>query len=94
MIASIVRTVQPGAQCSHPVGRFEVTFLAAYRPCLHSSITSHDARLSMRGRTWDETLREAESLCETFARCCFVDGVRYTVEVVEDESADRAPLAA
>ncbi len=93
MIASIVRTVQPGAVCSHPVGRFEVYFLAAYRPCLHSHLTSHDVRLSMRGRTWEETTQQANQLCETFQRCCFVDGVRYSVEIVDDESPDRAPLA-
>ncbi len=93
MIASIVRTVTPGALCSHPTGRFEVEFLAAYRPCLHSTIDSHDARLSARGRNWEETLRQADQLCETFNRCCHTTGIRYAVEIVDDESPFRAPHA-
>lgn len=93
MVASIVRTVRPGSQCSYPPGRTEVYFLAAYRPCLHSELTSHDVRLSMQGRTWDETVRQARQLADTFQGCCHVDGVRYSVEEVEDESPARAPLA-
>lgn len=90
MICSIVRIVQPGATCSHPVGRREVQFLAPYRPCLHSHLTSHDARLSMRGRTWEETQRMARALCETFNNCCFAPGITYAVEEIDEESPARA----
>lgn len=92
-IASIVRTVVPGAACSHRVGRYEVGFLAPYRPCLHAYITSHDVRMSMKGRTWQETIDQANMLAETFNNCCYVDGVSYAVELVEDESPLRAPTA-
>lgn len=94
MIASIVRTVRPGAMCSHRVGRFEVSFLTAYPPTtLHCQFTSHDMRTFARGRTWDETVQQARELASTFNRCCYVDGIAYSVELVEDESPDRAPIA-
>lgn len=94
MICSIVRTVAPGARCSYPAGRCEVYFLAPYRPCQHSHLTAHDVRLSMRGRTWDETKQQAHELCRTFQNCCYIDGIKYSVEEVADDSPDRAPLAA
>lgn len=93
MICSIVRTVKPGTICSYAPGRSEVYFLAAYRPCLHCEPTSHDMRLSMRGRTWEETQRQARELAETFQKCCFVDGITYSVEEIDDESTNRAPSA-
>jgi hypothetical protein len=92
-IFSIVRIVEPGANCSHPVGRREVQFLAPYKPCLHSSLTSHDVRLSMKGRTDEEAERDARELCETFNRCRYSGnlGFRYEVEEVEEDSPLRAP---
>jgi hypothetical protein len=92
MICSIVRTVEPGAVCSHPVGRREVYFLAPYLPCLHSYETSHDVRLSMRGRTWEETQKQASELAETFRNCCYVAGINYHVEEIDEDSTERAPV--
>lgn len=92
MICSIVRTVEPGAICSHPAGRREVYFLAPYLPCLHSSLTAHDVRLSMHGRTWEETQDQARELAETFNNCCHVAGITYHVEELDDDSTDRAPI--
>lgn len=93
MVASVVRTVQPGADCSHPVGRREVYFFTDYRLCLHSDLTSHDVRLSMRGRTWEQSLREAFRFADVCREMCHVAGVTYSVEDVDEESPDRAPLA-
>lgn len=92
LICSIVREVEPGANCSHPVGRREVYFLAPYAPCLHSSLTSHDVRLSMRGRNWEETRAQARELCETYNACRYGDnlGFRYIVEEIDEESSERA----
>lgn len=85
MIASIVRTVEPGAQCSHPPGRREVYFLSPYRPCLHSHLTAHDVRLSMRGRTREQAIHDAEQLARTYQNCCAVGGITYSVEIYEDD---------
>lgn len=91
MICSIVRTVDPGTPCSYPAGRREVYFLAPYRPCLHSSLASHDMRMSARGRTWEEAQRESAELCQRYNNCCHVDGIRYSVEDIDEDSPDRAP---
>lgn len=91
MIASIVRTVAPGTPCSYPTGRREVNALAPYRPCLHLESNSHDLRLSMRGRTREQAISDAEQLAATYQRCCAVAGITYSVEIYEtDEDPRRA----
>lgn len=92
MICSIVREVDYGAVCSYPPGKREVYFLAPYRPCLHSTLTAHDVRLSSRGRDEEETRRQARELAQTFQNCCYVSGIRYYVEEFQDEDdVNRAP---
>lgn len=91
VIASIVRTVAPDAVCSYPRGKREVYFLAPYSLQPHAILTATTVRLEPRGRTWEETIRQANLLAETFQSCCHVDGITYSVELVEDDSPDRAP---
>lgn len=93
MICSIVRIVQPGAKCSHPVGKREVYFLAPYQPCLHVVATSRDHSLTMRGRSWDQNRVEARRLCETFNNCRGGDdlGFWYEVEEIDADFDERAP---
>lgn len=92
MLFSIVRIVEPGALCSHPVGRYEVSFFAPYAVCEHTYLTAKTVEMYRKGRTVDEARQAAHELAGVFNRCCYVAGVRYGVEeIAHDESPDRAP---
>lgn len=95
-IFSIVRIVEPGACCSHPVGRHEVYFFAPYTPCMVGVLPylqMNEPIPVLRGRTLEQARTQAHQLCDTFNNCRWSDeGYRYAVEEVDDESPDRAPL--
>lgn len=47
----------------------------------------------MRGRSDDDTRRQAQELAQTYQNCCHVAGITYTVEeFADDHDQDRAPL--
>lgn len=84
LIFSIVRTVAPGATCSYPAGRTEVYHLGDCR--------GFDCAGILHVTTHEQARRNAEQLVQNFQNCCYTDGIRYSVEEIDEESPDRAPL--
>lgn len=90
-----IRTIRPATTDEIEFCRWNEETLAAYTPCLHTDIVGYVPPIQVlrtRGRDQQQTEREARQLCEVFNSCCNVPGVRYSVEIVDEESPDRAPL--
>lgn len=91
MIFSIVRITEPGANCSHPVGRFEVTHLGAWQGMVSRGVSN--PRLEFHVHTHEMARRDAFDLAASFNRNRYADnlGFHYAVEEIDEESPDRAP---
>ena len=92
MIFSIIRITEPGAICSHPVGRFEVTHLGAWSGMVSRGVFSNP-RQEYHIHTHEMARRDAFDLADSFNRCRAADnlGFHYAVEEIDEESPDRAP---
>lgn len=88
MIASIIRTKQPGHPSSYPIGEFEVYFLNPESVC-ESVHELSEFELS------EQLAWHAQKMVETFNRCRFDqtdDRLLYSFEIINEESEQRKPM--